>query len=80
MKVLFLTLNTHGGMNHYISQLVNAISKKEDVVVIAPVGLERDNFRKDIRIIELELGTVIRKVILNTIIFTRPIKIFKNYL
>lgn len=61
-------------MNHYVSQLANAISKREDVVVIAPVGIERENFVKYVKIIELELGTTIKKFFINTLIFTRPIK------
>ena len=74
LKILYITLNTYGGMNHYVSQLVNAISKKEEVIVIAPVGIERKTFLKDVKITELELGTVIKKFLFNTLIFTRPIK------
>lgn len=74
MKILIITLNIQGGMNHYVSQLANALSKKEDVVVISPIGIVRKNFAKDVKIIELELGTVIKKVFINTLIFTRPIK------
>lgn len=61
-------------MNHYISQLANALSKREEVVVIAPVGVERKNFANNIKINELELGTVIKKFFINTLIFTRPLK------
>ncbi|MDO8727134.1 MAG: glycosyltransferase family 4 protein [Candidatus Methanoperedens sp.] len=74
MKILIITLDTYGGMNHYVSQLTNAISKREDVVVIAPVGIERKNFLKYVKIIELELGTVIKKFFINTFLLTRPIK------
>ncbi len=74
MKILILTLNTYGGMNHYISQLVKSISEKEEVVVIAPVGIDRRDYPKNVKIIELELGTVIKKFFINTLIFTRPIK------
>ena len=65
---------TYGGMIHYVSQLANALSKREDVVVIAPVGVKRKTFVKEIKIIELQLGTVIKKFFINTLIFTRPIK------
>ncbi|MDW7726661.1 MAG: glycosyltransferase family 4 protein [Candidatus Methanoperedens sp.] len=74
MKILIITLNTYGGMNHYVSQLANVLSKIEDVIVIAPVGVDRKNFKKDVKIIELELGTKIKKFFINTLIFTRPVR------
>ena len=74
MKIMIITLNTYGGMIHYVSQLGNTLSKRDDVVIIAPVGVERKTFAKDVKIIELELGTVIKKFFINTLIFTRPLK------
>ena len=74
MKIMIITLSTYGGMTHYVSQLANALSKREDVVVIAPGGVERKNFAKDVKIIELQLGTVIKKFFINTLIFTRSLK------
>ncbi len=74
MKILIITFNTKGGLNHYVSQLANALSKREEVVVIAPVGVEKKNFTNNIKIIELELGTVIKKFFINTLIVTRPLK------
>ncbi len=74
MKILIITLNTYGGMNHYVSQLANSLSKKEEVTIIAPIGIEKKNFTKNVKIIELELGNVIKKFFINTLIFTRPLK------
>lgn len=74
MKIMIITLSTYGPMNHYVSQLANALSKREDVVIIAPVGVERKNFAKHVKIIELELGNVIKKFFINTLIFTKPLK------
>lgn len=74
MKILIITLNTSGGLNHYVSQLANALSKRESVVVIAPVGVDRKNFIKDVRIIELELGNIIKNFFINTLILTRPVR------
>ena len=74
MKIMIITLNTYGGMIHYVSQLANALSKRDDVVIIAPVGVERKNFAKNVKIIELQLGTVIKKFFINTLIFIRSLK------
>ena len=52
MKIMIITLMTYGGMIHYVSQLANALSKREDVVVIAPVGVKRKTFVKEIKIID----------------------------
>lgn len=71
---MIITLDTHGGMIHYISQLANALSKSEDIIIIAPFGVEKKNFTKNVKIIELELGTTIKKFLVNTLILTRPIK------
>ena len=74
MKIMFIILNTQGGMIHYISQLANALSKREDVVVIAPVGVERKNFVKNVKVLELHLGDVIKNFFINTLMFNRPLK------
>ena len=74
MKIMLIALNTSGGMIHYVSQLANALSKREDVVVIAPVGVERKNFTEDMKIIELQVGNVIKNFFINTLIVTRPIR------
>ena len=71
---MLIALNTSGGMIHYVSQLANALSKREDVVVIAPVGVERKNFTEDMKIIELQVGNVIKNFFINTLIVTRPIR------
>jgi len=75
MKIMIITLNTYGGMIHYVSQIANALSKREDVIVIAPVGVERKYFTKNVKIIELHLGNVIKNFFINTIIFTRFLKL-----
>jgi glycosyltransferase involved in cell wall biosynthesis len=74
MKIMIITLNTYGGMIHYVSQLANALSKREDVVVIAPVGIEREYFLKDVKIIKLHLGDTIKNIFINTLALTRPLK------
>jgi starch synthase len=74
MKIMIITLCTDGGMVHYVSQLANALSKKEEIVVLAPVGIEKKNFAKNVKIIELLLGHVMKTVFMNTLVFTRPLK------
>ena len=74
MKIMIITSNTHGGMIHYVSQLANALSKRENIVVIAPVGVERKYFTKHVKIVELHLGNTIKKFFINTLIFTRHLK------
>ncbi len=77
MKILVITMDTKGGMVHYTSQFVNALSMKEKVVVIAPEGIEKDNFLENIRIIELKVGNVIKNFIINMLVFTRPLKFLR---
>jgi alpha-maltose-1-phosphate synthase len=74
MKIMTITFSMYGGMIHYISQFTDALSKKEDVVIIAPFGVERKNFTKNVKIIELPLGHTIKTFFINTLIFTRPLK------
>lgn len=78
MNILIITLNTHGGMTHYVSQLANALSKREQVTVIAPIGLDRKNFSSEVKIIEMHLGTIGSKLFLNTFLFWRPLKLLKT--
>lgn len=78
MKIMIITLNKKGGMIHYISQLANFLSEKVDVVIIAPEGLEKDNFKKRVKIIELKMGNLIKNFLTNTLIFTRPIKFLRT--
>ena len=71
---MIITLCIDGGMNHYVSQLANALSKKEEVIVLAPVGIEKKNFANTVKIIELPLGHVMKTIFMNTLVFTRPLK------
>lgn len=77
MKILILTMNIKGGMVHYISQLSNALAEKNDVAVIAPIGMDRSAFSEKVRLTELPLGDVIKNFIANTLIVTRPLKFIK---
>lgn len=78
MKIMIITLNTKGGMVHYTSQLANSLVKKVDVVVLAPEGIEQKNFSDNVKIIELKVGNILKNVIINTMIFTRPLKFWRT--
>ncbi|MBZ2166312.1 glycosyltransferase family 4 protein [Methanobacterium spitsbergense] len=79
MKIMIITLNTKGGMVHYVSQLANSLAKREDVVVIAPIGIDKNNFDiNHVKIIELKMGNLIKNFIVNTLIFTRPLKFIRS--
>ena len=77
MKILIITMNIRGGMIHYVSQMANSLSKTVDVVVIAPEGVEKYNFEKDVKIIELKMGNILKNFLTNTLILTRPYKFLK---
>jgi len=64
-------------MVHYISQLSNALAEENDVVVIAPIGVERSEFSEKVRLTELPLGNIIKNFIVNTLIITRPISFIR---
>jgi glycosyltransferase involved in cell wall biosynthesis len=70
-------MNIKGGMVHYISQLSNALAEENDVVVIAPIGVERSEFSEKVRLTELPLGNIIKNFIVNTLIITRPISFIR---
>jgi glycosyltransferase involved in cell wall biosynthesis len=78
MKVMLVTVDTAGGMLHYASQLANALARKLDVVVIAPVGADRRHFNDNVRIIQMPMGDVRRNLYVNTLIISRPIKFLKT--
>lgn len=68
MKILIITLNTKGGMVHYISQLSNALVKNNDVYVIAQKGIKTEYFDKSVNILEFDTGNTIKNFIINTIL------------
>jgi alpha-maltose-1-phosphate synthase len=68
MKIVIITFSLYGGMIHYVSQIADALSKANDVVVIAPVGVEKKNFSKNVKLIELHLGHMIKTFFINTLI------------
>lgn len=72
MKILQITLNTHGGLVHYTSQLSNALSK-HDVYVLAPIGIETESFEESVNLIQLPTGNIIKNFLINSIIITRAI-------
>ncbi|WP_067074991.1 glycosyltransferase family 4 protein [Methanoculleus horonobensis] len=78
MKILILAMNIKGGMVHYVSQLANALSEENDVVVIAPIGVNRDTFSENVRLTELPLGNIARNFIVNTLIVTRPLNLIRT--
>jgi glycosyltransferase involved in cell wall biosynthesis len=78
MKIVMLLLNTSGGMVHYVSQLANALSSSEDIVVIAPIGIDKSNFDRRIRILELRLGNTIRNLALNTFLVGSNLKVIRT--
>ena len=64
-------------MIHYVSQMANSLSQKVDVVVIAPKGVEKNNFEKNVKIIELKMGNILKNFLTNTLILTRPNKFLR---
>jgi alpha-maltose-1-phosphate synthase len=52
MKVLYVIPYDWGGLPHYTSELANAASKYEDVVVLASSGVKMDYFSKDVKVIK----------------------------
>jgi glycosyltransferase involved in cell wall biosynthesis len=74
VKVALLGHNTTGGLVQYLSQLANALAQKVDLVVIAPLGLDRTRFpfRPEVRIRLLPVGNVIRTFVVNTVLVWRP--------
>lgn len=71
MKILQIILTTRGGLIHYTSQLSNALSRYNEVYIIAPVGVEAELFDKSIKLNQLHTGDIIRNFIINSIIVTR---------
>ncbi len=71
MKVVHVLDNRSGGLLHYTSQLVNALSRRCEVCLIAPIGIDRQHFKPDIRIVELHIGSTQRECIADTVLFPR---------
>ncbi|WP_158303666.1 glycosyltransferase family 4 protein [Methanosphaerula palustris] len=78
MKILILTHNIAGGMIHYTSQLANTLAEEHEVVVIAPRGVKRETFQPNVRLLELDLGNIVKNFIKNTLIFTRVIRFLRT--
>ncbi|HHV24574.1 MAG: glycosyltransferase family 4 protein [Methanosarcina sp.] len=78
MKILQITLDTKGGMIHYVSQLSNALALNNDVSVIIPIGAEADLFNSSVKIVPLHTGNIIRNFIINTLIVTRMVQFYKT--
>jgi starch synthase len=73
MKILQITLNSYGGIVHYTSQISNTLSEKNDVYVIAPIGVETEIFNNSVNLIQLPTGDIIKNFLINSIIITRSI-------
>jgi len=78
MKILIITMSASGGMRHYVSQLANSLSKKENVSVIVPEGANTKDFSRDVTVINLKLGNTVKNFIINTILFSRLIKFYRT--
>jgi glycosyltransferase involved in cell wall biosynthesis len=52
MKVLYIIPYDWGGLPHYTSELANAASKYETVVVLGSKGIRTDYFSKDVNVIK----------------------------
>lgn len=78
MKILHITLETKGGIIHYLSQLSNALALKNDVYVIAPIGTETELFHSSVNVVQLHTGNIIVNFIKNTLIVTRLIRFYKT--
>ena len=77
MKILIITLNIYGGIIHYVSQLANSLSRNDEVIVIAPIGVERKTFKKNITIFEMEIGNDIKNFVINTLAINRSLTFLK---
>ena len=53
MKVLYVIPYDWGGLPQYTSELANAVSKYEDVVVLASKGIKTSYFSNDVEIIKI---------------------------
>ena len=53
MKVLYVIPYDWGGLPQYTSELANAVSKYEDVVVLASKGIKTSYFSDDVEIIKI---------------------------
>ena len=78
MKILQITLDTKGGIVHYVSQLSNALALNNDVSVIVPIGAETELFNSSVKIIPLHTGNIIKNFVLNTLIVTRMVMFYNT--
>jgi alpha-maltose-1-phosphate synthase len=76
MRILIISPYFRGGLNHYISQLSNALAKKESVTVIAPFGVHGTSFSPDVKVIEAPIGNTMGAVA-NSIIPTKALELKK---
>jgi len=53
MKVLYIIPYDWGGLPHYTSELANAVSKYEGVVVLGSKGIKTDYFSDDVELIKI---------------------------
>lgn len=72
-----VTLNTNGGMLHYASQLSNALSKNNEITVIAPIGAEESLFDTAVKLIMLPVGNGKKEFIKNTLIITKSVRFLR---
>jgi alpha-maltose-1-phosphate synthase len=78
MKILQITLDTEGGMVHYVSQLSNALALNNDVYVITPIGADTKLYNGSVKIIQLHTGNIIKNFIKNTLMVTRLSQFYKT--
>lgn len=81
MKILVVSLLGRGGMTHYTSQLVNSLSKENEVAVILPEHADQGYFNKAVRIITIKAPANILYTLilsLNIMAFIGLIKMIKR--
>lgn len=56
MKIMLITCNRSGGMVHYVSQLANALSCIDEVVVLGPEDMDLSHFSDRVRVKQVTMG------------------------
>lgn len=72
-----VTMNTKGGLFHYTTQISNALSSRNEVIILAPSGAVNKLLNNSVKLLALPMGNTIKNFLFNIIFFNRLYIIIK---
>jgi len=71
-------MDNSGGIFQYTSQLSNAISRRAQITVITPIGINKSLFENSVKVVSIPVGDTKKNFLINTFLVTRLFNFLKT--